>query len=87
MKGGDYKMVQVKKRDGSLEDFNRQKVYQSVVAAGLSETEANNIADQVETWVMEKEEVVSTGEVRNKVIGFLEAKNPEAAESYRSYKK
>ncbi len=79
-------MVQVKKRDGRLEDFDRQKVYRSVVAAGLAEEKANNIANQIQLWVQQSESIVSTGEIRKRVIGLLEAENLEVAENYKTYK-
>jgi 2-phosphoglycerate kinase len=80
-------MKQVRKRDGQLEDFDRMKLYHSMVAAGLSEIEANGIADQVESWVMESEEVVATEQIKQKVIDALEIKHPEVMEKYKAYKK
>jgi 2-phosphoglycerate kinase len=80
-------MVQVRKRDGRLEDYNRQKLYQSVIAAGLSETEADSVADQITNWVQQSDEVVSTQQIRDRVIQFLEINNPEVSEKYKSYKK
>lgn len=80
-------MIKVKKRDGSYEDFSFQKVYQSIVAAGLDENEANNIARQIQTWVQQEGEEISTAEIRKRVIGLLEVKNLQVAEKYKSYKK
>ncbi len=80
-------MIQVRKKDGSLEPFDRQKVFQSVVSAGLPEVNAENITNQIELWVQQSEDIISTAEIRKRVIGLLEAENLQAAESYKRYKK
>ncbi len=80
-------MKKVRKRDGSLEDFSYQKVYQSLLSAGLDEGNALNIASQIQIWVQENDEEVSTAEIRKRVIGLLEVENMEVAEKYKSYKK
>ena len=64
-------MKQVRKKDGQLQDFDRMKLYQSMVAAGLTEVEANAIADQI----------------KQKVIDALEIKHPEVMERYKTYRR
>ncbi|MEA2020376.1 MAG: ATP cone domain-containing protein [Patescibacteria group bacterium] len=80
-------MVKIRKKDNSLEDFDREKLRRSVLAAGLSKENANDVTNQIETWVQQSEDVVSTAQIRSKVINFMESKNPEAAKNYKSYKK
>lgn len=80
-------MVKIKKRDNSLEDFDREKLRRSVLAAGLSKENANDIVNQIETWVQQGEDVVSTAQIRSKVIDLMESKDPEATKNYKSYKK
>lgn len=80
-------MAQVRKKDNSLEDFNREKVYQSVLNAGLEEVEANKIASQIETWVHQSDQVIPTALIRKRVIGLMETVDQQAAERYKSYQK
>ena len=81
--------MQVKKRDGSLEEFDREKVFRSAVAAGLSEEDATPLALEVEAWVggVVEGTVVSTPEMRNKVLGLLRERDPEAAARFEGYRK
>jgi len=74
--------VQVKKRDGSLEEFDREKIFRGVVAAGLAEEDATPLALAVEAWVggAAGGNVVSTLEVRDKVLGLLRERDSEAGE-------
>ena len=81
--------MQVKKRDGRLEDFDREKIIQSVMAAGLMEEEAESLASEVEVWVGEvaEEGVVSTLKIRDKVLELLRGRDPESATRFEEYKK
>lgn len=80
-------MIKVKKEDNSFEEFDRGKIRQSVLAAGLAGNAAGELAEQIETWVELNTEPVTTAEIREKVIGLMESIDPEAAENYKSYKK
>lgn len=80
-------MTKVKKKDNSLEEFDRGKIRRSLLAAGLAGDSAGEIAEQIETWVELNSEPVTTGEIREKVIGLMEPIDPEAAENYKNYKK
>ena len=81
--------MQVRKRDGRLEEFDRGKIYSGVVAAGLSEDGAESLASEVETWASTaaEEGVVSVFKVRDKVLELLRARDPEAAINFEEYKK
>ena len=80
--------MKIKKREGDLQDFDRTKVYRSVLAAGASQEETNVITDQVQNWIESlNEEVISTETIKNKVIVLLEAQNPVVAQTYQNYKK
>lgn len=80
--------VQVQKKDGNLESFDRNKISQSLKKAGATEEQSENIASHIEEWVSISTVtgVIGSTELRNKVINMLKSVNPEAAESYESYR-
>ena len=82
-------MYKVQKKDGSLEDFDRNKILSGVVKSGASEEEAEGIAAQVEGWLTGAavEGVVNTMDVRSKVLELLRLVNPTAADAFESYQK
>lgn len=80
-------MIQVRKKDGSLEDFNREKVYNSLLAAGLTPVDADEVADQIQVWVGESDQIISTAEIRERSIDLMKTKDVAAAERYKTYKK
>ncbi len=79
--------IQVKKKDGQLEDFNFLKIYRSVMAAGLPEDRANTVTNQVQDWAESMGDVVSTMEIKAKVIELLGDIDPDVAQNYKTYKK
>lgn len=81
--------MQVKKKDGRLEDFDREKVARGVVAAGASPETANMIATEVENWAggAATEGAIATTEIRGKVLELLRLKDPAAATSFEQYRK
>jgi len=80
--------MKIKKRGGDLQDFDRMKIYHSVLAAGAFQEEANAIADQVQSWARGLEEnTLSTMEIKEKIIELLGKSNPVAAQNYQNYRK
>jgi len=80
--------MQVKKRDGSLQGFDREKLKGSVVAAGVADNEAESLTAGVEVW-MEGAAVdgaVESQAIWEKVYGELQGLNSEAAEAYRKFR-
>lgn len=82
-------MYKVKKKDGSLQDFDRNKVFNSVMRAGGTREEAEKVASEVESWLPS---VAVNGEVdsqtiRAKVIEVLKVVNPTVAGDYETHKK
>ncbi len=68
--------IQVIKRDGHLESFEPQKIFKVVKTAGLSEGEAQEVADTIDHWVKNlHKNKVSSMEIRDKVLEELKAKN------------
>lgn len=82
-------ILQVEKRDGQLEDFDREKITRSVTAAGLAEEEVESLASEVEVWANEaaKDDVVSSSELKGKVLELLRGRDPGAATRFEEYKK
>ncbi len=81
--------IKVEKKDGRLEDFDRNKISGGVVKSGVSFEEAESIATQVETWVQSAalDGVVQSSDIRTKVLELLQPIDPEAAVSFKTYKK
>ena len=81
--------VQVKKKDGQLEAFDRSKIINGLVKSGASSEEAESIASQIETWAQAAaaDGVVDSSDIKIKLLELLEIANPEAATSFRAYKK
>ncbi|MFC1790286.1 ATP cone domain-containing protein [Patescibacteria group bacterium] len=79
----------MRKKDGVLQDYNRQKVVAGMVRSGASQEEAEKVAIQVETWAQSTaiEGVVSTVDLRAKVLEVLQSVSTQAAENYSSYRK
>ena len=70
------------KKAGQLEEFNKEKLVQSILKAGASEETARKIADAVDV-----REGMSTSEIKSRVLARLRTENPEAAATYETYKK
>ena len=85
----ETKELKVRKRDGRIEDFMRDKVAASVRKAGASPEVAESIGIQVESWAGDAatEGVIKSSEIRTKVLELLRPLNPKAATAYETYKK
>lgn len=86
-------MVKVVKKDGTLEDFNVQKVVDAVnksacrVLINFTEEEEKFICQFVEEKVYElKMDRIEIAQMHNIVEGALERVNPTVAKSYRDYR-
>lgn len=81
--------LQVQKKDGRLEAFDRTKVLSGIVKSGASREEAESIATQIETWAQATAQngVIGSLEIRGKALEILQSVNPKAAASFESYQK
>jgi 2-phosphoglycerate kinase len=81
--------LKVRKRNGHLQDFDHQKIANSIAKAGGLPEQAEDIAVQVENWAQGTavDRMVPSSEIRNKVLELLRISNPEAAKSYEQYRK
>jgi len=82
-------LVKVQKKDGSLEDFDRNKVINGVVKSGATPQQAEEVARQVEAWLPTGavNGIVSSMAIRSKVLEVLRTLNPTAAASFETYRK
>ena len=82
-------MYKVQKKDGSLQDFDRNKIINGVIKAGGSSQDAESIALQIEAWLPTVAEngVVNSFEIRTKGLEVLRTINPAVASSFESYQK
>lgn len=81
--------LQVQKKDGSLESFDRNKIKNGLIKSGASEAEAESIASQAETWAQTAavNNIVKTADIRTKVLELLRSANPTVAASFEAYRK
>ena len=77
------RMVNVKKRDGRIEEFTKEKIASACQKAGASEENASKVADEIESRVREKEEV-SSRELGEMVIESLRKFDETTASSFES---
>jgi len=80
--------VKVQKKDGRMEDFDRNKVLNGVVKSGATLEQAEEVVRQVEAWLSTVTSgVVSSMGIRTKVLEVLRSLNPTAAAAFENYRK
>lgn len=82
-------MFKVQKRDGSLQDYDRAKIISGLVRSSSTPEEAEKIVVEVETWLptVAVEGIVSSLDIRSKVLEILRTVNPSAVENFENYQK
>lgn len=82
-------MYKVQKKDGTLEEFDKNKILNGVVGAGGTQEEAQKILEGIEAWLPKAavNGVVKSVDIRTKGLEILDTINPEAAKGFRSYQK
>ncbi len=73
-------MSTIKKRSGLEEKFSKDKIINSMRNAGISEETAEEIAGGISY-----REGITTSEVRNRVIGGIKNREPQAAKQFESH--
>jgi transcriptional regulator NrdR family protein len=83
------KKVKVQKKDGRIEEFDKEKLKKSIFAAGATDSQSQLVTREVEEWLynVALEEIIDTQTIKGKVASSLAEKNPKAAKSYQEYKK
>lgn len=81
--------IKVQKKDGQLEDFDRNKVLGGIVKSGVNPEQAEEITKQVEAWALTAavNGVLNSMAIRGKVLEVLRPVNPTAVEAFESYQK
>lgn len=80
--------MQVKKRDGRLEGFDREKLKRGLVAAGVEDEKVAELVDQLEDWAQEAavDETIESQAIWEKVVEVLEGADPDAVDRYKAYR-
>jgi transcriptional regulator NrdR family protein len=78
-------VVQVKKRDGGIQDFVQSKLEASVKKAGATAEQATQVAKLVAKKVANKIEVTSA-KLSDYVVAALRKINKKAADAYAAYR-
>ena len=81
--------LQVRKKDGSVEPFLRDKIYNGVVKSGGTPDQADKVVADIEAWApsVAAEGIINSSDIRIKVLELLKMENPAAAEQFETYKK
>lgn len=80
--------IQVIKKDGTLEDFEKDKIERVTTAAGLSENQARKLADKISGWIKSGgKKQITTLQIRNQVVSQLQKINQFAANAFLWYEK
>lgn len=78
--------IDVKKRDGSFEEFNPDKIMRVLQAAGLETSQAKLVADAITAFVNHNgENTISSRQIREKVIEELSRINRYVADLFAWY--
>jgi transcriptional regulator NrdR family protein len=75
-------MVNVIKKDGSTEKFDKKKIIKACIAAGADKKTANWIAEQASKKVYNK---ITSFAIRDLVLHLLKQKNPKWARNWLKY--
>lgn len=75
-------MPKIKKRSGLEEDFQQKKIENSMRNAGISKETAEEVVGCIGYH-----EGITTSEVRNRIIGGIKNREPQAAMRYESHPK
>lgn len=82
-------MYQVQKKNGKIENFDRNKILAGIIASGGTMEDAQRVTVEVETWLpsMVVNGVIRSTDIRKKGLEVFRNVNPEAADKFDSYQK
>jgi transcriptional regulator NrdR family protein len=76
------------KRDGSVEQFENEKIAKVALAAGLLETQAARLCEEVQNYFLKNsQEKVTSLQIRDKVLDCMKEVNMYAANMFEWYEK
>jgi hypothetical protein len=81
--------LQIRKRGGELEPWSVDKTINSAAVAGTSMKMAEAIGKLIESWAEKNAEngIVSSLQIRDKLVEVLAVVDSVAAEAYKAFKK
>lgn len=80
--------INVKKRDGVIEPWSYDKLVTSIGKAGVPMVSAEDIASKIQAWAQENSDgIISSTEIRDRIIEDLKTNFPAEADNYKAYKK
>jgi transcriptional regulator NrdR family protein len=80
--------MNVEKRDGTVEAFDRSKVVRSCASAGATPEQCEMIATGIEQWMSNANGApVKSTEIRDRVIEALRTESPDTASAFEAYVK
>ena len=79
--------ITVKKRSGTLEEFNIEKTFSSIVDAGAHEELAKEIAEKIEARFSKLTTPIETEELKEIVVEELEKADLQISKKFKNYKK
>jgi transcriptional regulator NrdR family protein len=78
--------MKIIKRDKSIEDFDINKIFRVVQAAGLSEPQAKQLISDINKWIKDNFAVnIPSTMVRDKVFDELSVANKNIADLFKWY--
>ncbi len=78
----------VEKRDGTLEDYDPEKIKKVVLAAGLLEDKAKELVTAVNAWAMNYDkEVVDSILVRDRILIEIQKLDEYVAKEFSDYQR
>lgn len=82
-------MFKVQKKDGTLEDFDRNHIITGIMKAGGTTEEAEKVAAALEEWAPSAavSGVIQSSAIRVKGLEVLQTVNPVVAATFEAYKK
>jgi 2-phosphoglycerate kinase len=80
--------VTIKKRGGEIEYFSYDKLVVAIGKTGIPLKDAETIAEKIKKWLIKKKKsVITSNQIRDKIIELLKNKFPAEADSFQAYKK
>lgn len=81
--------LQVKKKDGSLEPWDSNKILKSITFAGVPQEEVESVVTLIEAYAKRsaRNSIISSVEIRSKILILLHQFYPAVAIAFESYKK
>lgn len=82
-----FQTINVKKRVGSIEEFDTEKILSSIIRAGANEDLAKEIVKKVKTRFAKLTTPIKTDDVKQAIVEELEKADPQIARRFKSYRK